>query len=973
MATFVLTCVTLVALAAFPAASLEKVTSGYPFGDFETAGLAPQGWSVSAASPSRGVVTTSRAISGSRSLLVEDLSSTGAPVVSRRVSVRPGAAYHAQGYAYTSRGTQSLSLSFADAAGRVIAHHSTPSSGATMVWSRVEVHATAPAAATTVVLQVSSSAQVVSTVWWDAIGIISPLVTNASFELAPTSSAPVPGWSVAVSGGATAGVTTAQASLGSRSLRLVDRTTTGYARVRSEKLQVFPGVGHDVRAWVRPAGGTLSQTIRWYDSAQREVSSQGYTLAGGLNAWSLVARRLTAPLTAHYATVEFATSVAGTGTADLDVVSLLPAQGAPVKGYASAGLNQPLDGFSNTNVTAATVIAGRAKLFSVVSGMPAELQMIDVQSGAVEVRRPLPETTVGWGLTTGADGSLYVAGSGGHLFRYFPSSGTLRDLGRVTARATTVWDLEKGTDGRIWGVSYPSAELWSYDPSTDRITSRGSVSSSHAYARSLALSSGYAYVGIGSTYPALIRVSLADGSKTRIALPVPVTSGSVSDVEALGRYLLVRTPAGRSASGVDYAGGRRLYDTRTGSWSVAANMVAQTPSEMDSRGRFYYLSYQKLWSVDGNTGVKTSAAPTSMAAGRDRMVVKANLDGVLGEWMLAYDTSGVVRAIELGSFRERSFPVSFQPTKMQIKSLDAGPAGSVYAGGFGGASLAVVQPATGQRRQYPAAPGGKDVIGEVEGTTSHGSHQYLGTYTEGKVFRYDTTRAWADGSNPKLLTTLGTSHRQDRPMSWATSGARTFFGTVPKYGVLGGVLGIIANDNSVPVIVPEPVVDQSIVGLAASGNVVYGGTSRWGGLGATPTQKSAKVFAYDAPTRRKLWEATPIAGAEAFGAVSIGPGGSLWAASGPLLVELDPRTGALLRKVMIYPAPATTGAIYRNADLVHADGVFYLAAMDKVYVVDPATLRVTTAVPSGASTQQLALAGSRVYYGSGSTLRYFNR
>ncbi len=76
---------------------------------------------------------------------------------------------------------------------------------------------------------------------------------------------------------------------------------------------------------------------------------------------------------------------------------------------------------------------------------------------------------------------------------------------------------------------------------------------------------------------------------------------------------------------------------------------------------------------------------------------------------------------------------------------------------------------------------------------------------------------------------------------------------------------------------------------------------------------------------------------------------------------------------MIYPAPKTTGAVFRNADLVYADGVFYLAAMDKVYVVDPATLRVTAAVPSGMSTQRLAISGNRVLYPSGSTVRYLTR
>ena len=894
--------------------------------------------------------------------------------MARRVAVRPGAVYHAQGYAYTTRGVQTLSLLFADASGRVIARHSTPSTGASMVWSRVEVHGTAPAAARSVVIQVSSSNAALSTVWWDGIGIISPAVVNPSFESAATASVPVPGWSRATTGGASATLTTAQARLGSRSLHIADRTTSGYALARSARVEVFPGVSHDVRAWVRPTAGSLTQTIRWYDSARRMVGYQSFRVGGRVNTWNLVARRLTAPSNAHYATIDFSVSVAGTGTADVDAISFLPAAGAPVRSYSSASLSQPLNGFSNTNATAAVVIGGRPKLFSVVSGEPAELQMLDVQTGALEVRRELTGTKVGWGLTTGSDGSLYVAGSGGHLFRYLPSTKSLRDLGRVTPKATTVWDLEKGPDGRIWGVSYPASELWNYNPSTNKITSLGSVSTGHAYARGLAVDASYAYVGLGSTNPAVMRVSLANpAAKTRIALPVSTTSGTVSEVELLGRYLLVRTPSGVTSSGTKYTTERRLYDTWTGSWNVAANMTAQTPSGLDSGGRFYYFSYKQLWAVNSRTGAKTSVASTAMSAGRDRLVVSATLGGVSGQWLLAYDPAGTVRAINLGSFRTATYTTRFAPTKMKIKTLNEGAKGAIYAGGFGGASLGVLSPTTGVGPQYPARVGVANSIGEIEGSAAHGSFQYLGSYTGGKVFRYDTTKPWVDGSNPRLVASLSTSHRQDRPMAWATSGARTFFGTVPKYGVRGGVLGYFNNDSSAPVIVPQPVAGQSVVSLAAYGNVAFGGTSRWGGLGASPSAGAAKVFAYDVATKRKLWESTPIPGAESIGAVAIGPGGTVWAASGPLLVELDRGTGRLLRRVMIYPAPKTTGAVFRNADLVYADGVFYLAAMDKVYVVDPATLRVTAAVPSGMSTQRLAISGNRVLYPSGSTVRYLTR
>ncbi|HET7399828.1 MAG TPA: hypothetical protein VFJ94_15025 [Intrasporangium sp.] len=959
--------------AASPSAALEQITSGDTVGDFETVGLTPQGWNVTAPDPNRGVVSTSRAISGTRSLLVEDTSTTAPVSVSRaRFYVTPGTTYHAQGYAYSTKGFQSLSLVFYDASGAVVGRSTTPTTGATMVWSRVETHAAAPATATTASIEVSSASASLSQAWWDGVYAIAPAVGNSSFETAPTSTAPVPGWTTAVSGGASLAVTTAQARLGTKSLQVSDATTAGATNVTSALTPVFPNVTHDVRAWVRPTAGSLALTVRWYDRDKSLISTRSVPVAKPLNTWSLASFQATAPSNGAFAAVQVGTTIAGTGSGAWDVAGITPTSGAPVLSYASTGNGEPLDAFNNSNTSGTTVIGGRAKVFTVISGFPSEFQLADLETGKVEVRLPAEGMEVGWGMTVGRDGSIYLGGGGGHLYRYVPGASALTDLGKVTASATTVWDLETGPDGRIWGVSYPKSELWNYDPAAGKVTSLGTVSASHDYARSLAVDGTYAYVGLGSTNPTLMRVALANpASKTQIPFPTSVTAGNVSELELLGRYLEVRTPSGTTSGGTAVASERRLYDTRTGSWDVAANMAAQTPSPLDSKGNFYYLSYKQLWAVDADTGVKTSVAATTMAAGRDRLVVHATLGGVTDDWLLAYDPAGSVAAKGLTTFKELSFGLSFLPTKMRIKSLDSGPNGALYAGGFGGSSLTVVDPATGTRNQYPStsATATSNSLGEVEGTTANGRFQYIGTYTDGKVFRYDTTQPWVDGTNPKLISVLGPTYKQDRPLAWASAGTRTFFGTIPKYGVLGGALGIIDNETATPRIVSEPVTDQSVVSLAASGNVVYGGTSRWGGLGINPTQPSAKLFAYDASTNRKLWEVAPQAGVEAFGAVAMGPTGTLWAASGPLLFELDPRNGQVLRKVMVYPAPPTTGAVYRNADIVFAGGLIYLAAMDKVYAVDPSTLRVTAAVPSGVSTPRLAVSGSRIYYAAGTQLR----
>ncbi|MBC9821925.1 hypothetical protein [Terrabacter sp. MAHUQ-38] len=924
-----------------------------------------------APSPNSAVVVTSTAISGSRALKVTDSSSsTGVLVAQPKFAVTAGRQYHLQGYSYTVSGAQALSLVFFDAAGTVVGRSSVASTGASMVWSRVETRAVAPATARSASIQISSSAAATGQMYWDAVMLLAPIVPNGGFELPRTLTAPVPQWTTTAGVGVSA-ASSSPGRVGASALVLQDSSSVLSAAATSAPISVFPGVSHDVRVWVLANAGSVGIAVKWYGPAAAYLGSTTVPSPTSPRSWSQVYARVTAPYGATTARVVLSTSSAGTSTARADDVQLTPTAGSPVTSWTSGSLGEPLDSFANSTTLDATTIGGRATLFGIVAGEPAELQFADVQSGVVTRRVPLPGLSVGWGLAQAPNGLIYAAGTGGHLYEVDPAGGPARDVGKPAAGASMIWDLEVDGAGRIVVATYPDAHLAVYDPSTGTSTDLGAVSSTDEYARSLAIVGDYAYVGVGSTDPCLVRVSLADPTdRQRISLPVPVSAGRVTAVEALGRYLLVQTPSGITASGATYSGERRLYDLRNRTWDVPANLYTQTPSGLDSRGSFYYISYQQVWAVDSTTGAKVSAARVTTPMGRDRLVYRGTLGGVTSEWLLSYDPVGTVGAIDLATYAERAYTVTFAPTKMPVKAIDEGVGGRLFVGGFGGSSLSVVDPATGARAQYPGAPSSaSDAIGELEGSHAHGPVQYLGTYNDGKIFRYDPAQPWVEGSNPRLLANLGTTLQQDRPLAWTSSGDRTFFGTVPRYGVLGGALGIIPDDSSLPQVVPSPVVDQGIVSLAVSGNVVYGGTTRWGGIGATPTQSTAAVFAYDFVQRKLLWTAKPLSGAQAYGGLVLGPGSTLWAASGTRLVELDPRTGATRRQVMVYPEQVRQEVTYKNADLVYSGGLLYLAA-GKVYAIDPLTLRVSSPVASGLTSRQLAVVGSRIYYAAGTALRW---
>lgn len=952
--------------------ALETVTTTYAAGDFETVGLTPQGWSVSATSPNRAIVTRARGISGTRSLQVEDTSTSQAVSVRRKVAVSAGASYSLEGYAYTYSGVQSLTLTFLDSTGMSLGGATVKSTDARMVWSRVELKATAPAGATGAEIRIASANATTSTVFWDAIALLRTGLFNGGFETAPTSTSPVPAWTAGVSGGATASLTTSTVHSGKRALLLNDNSTTGLAAATSTQLPISAGVAHDLSLWVKPSSGSIMVVVRWYNASRSVIQTRSYTVAKPVGAWSAYRQPVTAPYNAAYLSVQLATTSGGKASVVIDDVDLRPSAPAPNPSYSKGSMGTPVDGLANSVVSGVTIIKGRTKLYTVISGSPARFELLDVESGNVEVNLPAAGINTGWGVTVGRDGAIYFTGGGAHLWRYRPGATGLDDLGRATPKASTGWDLETGPDGRIWGVSYPGSELWSFDPTTKAFANIGTLSTAHDYARSVAVDSRYAYVGLGSTKPTLMRVDLgAPSNRTTIALPAAVEDGNISELEVLGRFLMVRTPSGTSASGSPVSSERRLYDLTARTWNVPANLNVQTPTNLDANGAFYYVSARQIYRVDSQTGVKTIVASTTFGPARDRFVLQTTLGGVNAKWVLMYDPSADrVNAVNLATMQERTYTAHFAPAPLRIKSIDAGPNGTLYVGGFGGPSLAVLNPATRANVQHPSTSAGS-VIGEVEGSIAHGQYQYLGTYNGGKIWRYDTTKPWVDGGqNPSLIASLGSGFSQDRPLAWATSGTRVFAGTVPNYGVLGGALVIIDSDTSSPRVVREPVKAQSVVSLAAQGNVVYGGTSRWGGLGIAPTQASGKVFAYDAASNRKLWESTPLAGVNAYGAMAFGPNNSLWAAAGPMLFELDKKTGAVLRKVMVYPAQETTGSVTRNADLIYQDGLFYLSAGQRLYTVDPYTLRVSNPVPSGVTANPIAAVGQRIYYSVEDELRF---
>ncbi len=957
-------------------------------GDFEH-DLTTAGWRLS---PEAGTVslTATRARSGSSSLRVVG-GSTGprASATSAPVSVNPGQSYALGAFSLVASGRQELSLTFRDLRGRALATTSSATGATTGAWSRVALSARAPEQAVSAAVTLAASVGDRSIVNWDDLALVSSAVPDGGLETpARDSDCPVQ-WTCGASEGARAERTTTRHRSGTAALLLTDSSTDHASWARTSLVPVTPSVGHTVTAWFRIDGGTPgpTMTVRWYDAGRHLIGDGGPPgRSSGDTTWRRLEVTRTSPDAAAYVSIDLATSETGTGELLWDDLAVAPAEGGARREWDTEQLAR-LDGFATTTTSRIVDLRGRPKLVTVVSGDPATLEVADVQTGTVEQSSPLPGLVHGWGLTEGSDRhSVFVGAGAGHLARYDLVTRSLTDLGRATPRSTLVFDLATGPDGRIWGASYPAGEVWSWAPAGGfRVLEP--LGSGHDYARSIAVDKDWVYVGTGSTGPDIVRISVADPTqRTTITLPDPVDTGFVVDLDLHGRYLAARLPEGR----------RGVYDTLAGTWDVPLARDEQghelrhppTVTAVDG-APFYFFTGGLLWQADPRltgSGAKRAVAIVPTQVARDRAVVRTRISGVLGDWIISFDGIDTVTALEVSALSTvnrppttatatlprpliRTFPLRLRASPVPIKSLAIGSSGEVLVGGFGGSNLSVLDPRDESPQLTPliSDPIGRDAFGEVEGMVSNGRFDFFGSYTEARIFRRDSTQPWVDGENPRMLTKLGPSLGQDRPIAWTTAGSRTVFGTIPQYGRLGGVLGWFDGEETVPHTVWSPVADQSVVALSGEGSVVYGGTSRWGGLGVQPTTPSAEVFAYDLGSSTPLWHVAPVGGAQAFAAVAVADG-RLWAATRATLVELDPTNGTVLRRIPLLPAVEPDSPTYRSVDLAVVDGHVVVAAQGALHSVDIETLQVSTIAATGISPPRVRAVGGVLYFPSRSVL-----
>jgi streptogramin lyase len=604
-------------------------------------------------------------------------------------------------------------------------------------------------------------------------------------------------------------------------------------------------------------------------------------------------------------------------------------------------------------ITSSTVIgttfgkdgAGHDVVYTVMRGHPAKLLSFDLATGQLQQSLPLDGADGAWNACTATDGSIYVGtDSNGHLYRYIPGENAVHDLGNPLPGQTWVWDVTAGKDGEVFGGTYPGACVFRYHPRDGfSDVGKGAVAEGEKYVRCVAADPerGVVYAGVGS-HAHLIRIDLKTGEKRDI---LPKEYADQEFVYGLDRF------DDRLVALISRMGKSLIFDTKTnevlGIIPAMGGQQIMTVSPDD--GNVYYTNGGQLQRFSLNprahqTPEKLAPCPDALAfAWIDHKLVGFTRNGIFS---FDRDSNELTR---------RAVKMPDEPT--DIQSIELGPDGRIWTGGYLSGGNAAFDPETGKSEQYKG-------LSQSEDMTVVGKKIYFGIYPGARLSLYDTTKPWdPKKNNPLQFGNLG-SENQSRPMAMCGVEElnKVFIGTIPEYGQNGGVLAVYDIAAGKLTAHHDVVPKQSISSLVYHDHQIIGGSSIFGGLGQEPEAKEASLFIWDPALDKKVFDMVPVPAARAITGLFVGPDGNIWGMAEETLFIFYPKERKVISTHTLFDTKDRPHHIWRDAFFaIHPDGQIYGTARNCLFSLDPATKKITILRDKGAGLLSMDRAG-RLYF-----------
>ena len=594
---------------------------------------------------------------------------------------------------------------------------------------------------------------------------------------------------------------------------------------------------------------------------------------------------------------------------------------------------------------------GRPAAYTVAEGIPARLSVTTLsQPSELLATIELPGAHGARGLGWAADGSLWIGSQPrGLVFSWTPGEPAARLIGRPTGDAEFSYGIAAADGGRMYLGTYPDACLVEHHPERGfRVLHRFEGAQ---YVRAVALDQPRGLLWAATSAPhRLWRFDLkAGGGAQPVELDPPLadcpddltitTTGVAFSAGHQLRLVDADTATERPLRGAD---GSPVASCWMGSRGLSPELAGTHwfTGRLDTAG-----SGQGLIGLDPVTGSLTPAGPTLTGPAIGWGTVAGRVQAVVGN----YSGAGVEFNPDSGALARFELPVPAAPTRLHQLCATGQGAELLIGAYLNPAVVRVTPPASGE----PWAP-----IGQVEAFCVVGPVVVVGSYPDGVV----TSRLVADPSQQvHTLARFKASHGQARPWAFATSEAdpgMVQVATAPGPGVRGGILARLPIDGSAGQLVrecPEP--GHCVAALILTENQLVVGTSRYAGEGLAATPGRAWLFDLD-PTTLRVRRGLPAPGRRA-GAVTalVAHQQLVYGLADGRIFSLDPVRWQITAQRRLPGARA--GVRDSGTLIVHPDGRLYALCGDRLFGVDPTTLKARQiAIPGGVGRMALDAEGT---------------
>jgi len=795
------------------------------------------------------------------------------------------------------------------------------------------------------------------------------LISNSGFEVEANNNQYVPQWYISsgalnpdgtLKTGIVVQVTNEQQSSGSKSLYISDSSasSTGSvaATVYSEAMSVIPGQNTILKFKAFDTKLSISAAIRFYRSANDaaiggQISSQNAKITS--TGWTENVIEAKVPEGATVARILFYTVGSSTGSSYIDDVYFGIVQsdpGSQIK-YTLENLGPQVQSVSVSRTVFGRDANGRLMAYSLVNGTPCSLVVTDVAAEKVIAQLPISDTVNGTpytttptnrGLAAMPDGTVYICGTPTFMYKYVPGAAKVEFI--RTTLGSQAFDMKAGPDDLLFVSTYSNSEAFEYNTKTNEIKSLGSVMPGESYAYSLAydVQNNDLYFGIGS-HAHLVKYDRDTGERTEIALPEPyATVGNfVWDLKVVEGKLFMRFSPG----------GTVAYDIKTGTFDSTGS------TELTSRffsekspidNKVYYTTNGAIGYYNLNDKSYTVTDKEIEGYGTGFSFAQLNEAGYPGHTLIGVTRYGRLFKYNLETGNHKYTLLNIKGEATTLQNVSRSKDGRIHITGYLTGGTAIYDPVTGQVEENSnQSLGLGQSLPQSDTQYQYKDKTLFTSYPNAKVHFYDPTKPWdysfGQGTNPTLLFSAYDVGEQDRIFAGYVieEKNKAVFGTVPKYGLLGGALAIYDFDTAQSEIFWNIIPNQSITALTYKDGFIYGGSDIWGGMGQDPREKEAKLFIWDVEKKQLVYETVPVPGKRGITAMILAPDGKIWGNAEGYLFIFNPATRQVeyTQKVadVSYDSSVWRDAVYE----IGTDGNLYATQRNTFFKVDMKTREKT--------------------------------